>query len=217
LADDHEIFRAGLRSLLDRESDMLVVGEAPDGRLAVEMALALRPDVVVMDVAMPHLNGIEATRQILEGAPNTRVLVLSAHCDPEYVEHVTSLGAAGYVTKQTSPDQLATAIRTTCAGKTYVSPSIPWGDWSRARGTPTAPDDSSKPVQLTSRETEVLQLIAEGFGNKQIARELGISVKTVEKHRQGLMTKLGIHDIAGLTQYAIASGAVECGPGRLPY
>jgi DNA-binding NarL/FixJ family response regulator len=211
LVDDHTLIRQGVRVLLEAEDDIAVVGEAQDGRQAVEMAKKLRPDVVVMDIAMPLLNGIEATRQILEAAPTTRVLVLSAHSDEEYVERVTELGAAGYVLKQSSLEDLATAIRTANAGEIYVSPSITRrrpgrvGATSAAHGAPRGP----APLKLTSREAEVLQLVAEGKANKQTAAALGISIKTVEKHRTSLMTKLDIHDVAGLTRYAIAIGSIE--------
>ena len=214
LVDDHTLIRQGVRVLLEAEDDIAVVGEAQDGRQAVELAARLKPDVVVMDIAMPLLNGIEATRQILEAAPATRLLILSAHSDDEYVERVTELGAAGYVLKQSSLADLATAIRTVRAGKRYVSPSIsrrrPGGASGLAESTderwgPEAP----VPPPLTAREAEVLQLVAEGKANKQCAAVLGISIKTVEKHRQSLMTKLDIHDIAGLTRYAVSIGCVE--------
>lgn len=208
LVDDHTLIRQGVRVLLDSEDDIVVVGEAQDGRQAVELALQLRPDVIVMDIAMPLLNGLEATRQILHQLPKTRVLILSAHSDEEYVERVTDLGAAGYVLKQSSLEDLATAIRTAHAGKVYVSPSI-----QRTGRADTAPFARSLPasirVRLTSREAEVLQLIAEGKANKMTAAALRISIKTVEKHRQSLMTKLAIHDVAGLTRYAIAAGIIE--------
>jgi DNA-binding NarL/FixJ family response regulator len=211
LVDDHTLIRQGVRVLLESEDDIEVVGEAEDGRRAVEMVEKLRPDVVVMDIAMPMLNGIEATRQILDAVPTTRVLILSAHSDEEYVERVTGLGAAGYVLKQSSLEDLATAIRTAKAGRIYISPSI--ADRAR-RGVALAPGETSRPptppaTRLTSREAEVLQLVAEGKANKQTAAALRISIKTVEKHRQSLMTKLDIHDVAGLTRYAISIGSIE--------
>ena len=211
LVDDHMLIRQGVRVLLEGEDDIVVVGEAQDGRQAVEMVAKLHPDVVVMDIAMPLLNGLEATRQILDVAPSTRVLILSAHSDEEYVERVTGLGAAGYVLKQSSLEDLATAIRTASAGKTYVSPSItrrPRRNVRAALGA-TGEPRSELPMPLTTREAEVLQLVAEGKANKQTAAELRISIKTVEKHRQSLMKKLDIHDVAGLTRYAIAVGSIE--------
>jgi DNA-binding NarL/FixJ family response regulator len=207
LVDDHTLIRQGVRVLLEAEDEIVVVGEAEDGRQAVEMTLRLRPHVVVMDIAMPLLNGIEATRQILAALPTTRVLVLSAHSDEEYVERVTDLGAAGYVLKQSSLEDLATAIRTARAGRTYVSPSISRRG-HRPDRTPGA-TGATLPKRLSAREAEVLQLVAEGKANKQTAIELGISIKTVEKHRNGLMHKLDIHDVAGLVRYAIAVGIIE--------
>ena len=210
LAEDHTVVREGLRTLLEAEGDIEVVGEADTGRQAVALADQLRPGVVVMDIAMPSLNGVEATRQILKAAPDTKVLILSAHSDHAYVEQVLALGAAGYLLKQTSAHVLAEAVREVGRGKTYFSPTI-------ARRLKKLPLGASRRVALrkkpgaglTSREVEVLQLIAEGQTNKGAAVELGISVKTVEKHRQRLMEKLNIHDTAGLTRYAVAAGIVE--------
>jgi len=203
LAEDHLVVREGIGALLKSESDIEVVGEARDGRQAVQLARALLPDVVVMDIAMPLLNGLEATRQILKAVPATRVLILSAHDDDEYVEQTAALGAAGYLIKNTSAHLLARAIREVHAGKTAFRPSLSRPLLDR----PQAP--SSRILRLSSREVEVLQLIAEGKANKQTAAEMGISIKTVEKHRQNLMGKLDIHDTAGLTRYAIAAGVIE--------
>ena len=213
LADDHTVVREGLRALLAAESDIEVVGEAESGRQAVQRARELRPEVVVIDIAMPLLNGLEATRQILKAVPGTKVLILSAHGDDEYVEQAIALGAAGYLIKQTSALVLAKAIREAYKGKAFFSPFIS----RRLRDRETrAPHGASgrrgaKKAGLTSREVEILQLIAEGKANKQTAAELGISIKTVEKHRQHLMMKLDIHDTAGLTRYAIAAGIIEGG------
>ncbi len=210
LAEDHTVVREGLRKLLDAENDIRVAGEADDGRAAVDMARKLRPDVVVMDIAMPHLNGLEATRQLRQAVPEAMVLILSAHSDEAYVEKVIELGAAGYLIKQTSFRFLAEAIRAIHQGKTFFSPCIAKSIGHRHQ---TAMDRKGRArsvnVQLTSRETEVLQRIAEGGANKQIASELGISIKTVEKHRDHVMRKLDIHDTAGLTRYAIAAGIIE--------
>jgi len=210
LAEDHTIVREGLRALLEVESDIEVVGEAQTGRQAVQLTRRLRPDVVVMDIAMPLLNGLEATRRILKTVPATRVLILSAHGDDEYIRQVITLGAAGYLIKQTSADLLSRAIREVQKGNTFFSPSIA----SRVHSLSLESPDGcavlkKKGTALSSRELEVLQLIAEGKANKQIARELGISIKTVEKHRQHLMSKLDLHDTAGLTRYAIAAGIIE--------
>jgi DNA-binding NarL/FixJ family response regulator len=211
--DDHELVRKGVRALLEAEDDLSVVGEAQDGRQAVAMALSLRPDVIVMDIAMAQLNGIEAARQILDAWPAARVLVLSAHGDEEYVDRFLSLGVAGYVLKQSSLDVLATAIREVHAGRQYFCQVTPDRGHDGA-GDRIGPKAVTK-VRLTPREAEVLQLIAEGKANKQTAAQLGISIKTVEKHRQSLMTKLDIHDVAGLTRHAIAIGSIE-GRNRSP-
>jgi DNA-binding NarL/FixJ family response regulator len=211
LADDHMIVRQGLRKLLEAESDIEVVGEAATGRQAVALTQKLRPAVVVMDIAMPLLNGLEATRQIRRLAPDAKVLVLSAHSDDAYVERVMTLGATGYLIKQTSSHFLSEAIREVHKGNTFFSPAIAKRLLHRTEQPLDRKGRSrTKVSRLTSREAEVLQLIAEGEGNKQIAAELDISIKTVEKHRDHLMQKLDIHDTAGLTRYAIAEGIVEC-------
>jgi DNA-binding NarL/FixJ family response regulator len=211
LADDHSVVREGLRVLLEAEGDIEVVGEAETGRQAVQLTRELLPSVVVMDIAMPLLNGLEASRQILKVLPATKILVLSAHGDDEYVEQVIELGAAGYLIKQTSALVLAKAIREVHAGNKFFSPSISRRLLDREQYSPYGAAGRRKKgnARLTSREVEILQLIAEGKANKQTAAELGISIKTVEKHRQHLMNKLGIHDTAGLTRYAITSGIIE--------
>ena len=210
LADDHRVVREGLRMLVETEGDIEVVGEAKTGREAVDMTMQLHPNVVVMDIAMPLLNGLQATRQIRRIAPGTRVLILSAHADPECVEQVVLLGGAGYLIKQTSADILVEAIREVHKGKSFFSPSISKYLREHYQSTPhTAVPRKRKGACLTAREEGVLQLIAEGKANKQIASDLGISIKTVEKHRQHLMQKLSIHDVAGLTRYAIAAGVIE--------
>ena len=206
LAEDHAIVRQGLQALLRAESDIKVVAEARTGREAVQLAKKLRPAVIVMDIAMPLLNGIEATRQILAGDPTVRVLILSAHADDEYVERAMAIGAAGYLVKQSAVHVLCDAIRKAHRGKEFFSSSIAKRrDDRRQRSGPA----KKALAHLSSRETEVLQLIAEGNANKQTAAELGISIKTVEKHRQSLMAKLDIHDTAGLTRYAVAAGIID--------
>ncbi|MES2466114.1 MAG: response regulator transcription factor [Verrucomicrobiota bacterium] len=210
LAEDHMIVREGLRALLKLETDIKIVGEAENGRQAVALVGQLGPDVVVMDIAMPLLNGLEATRQILQTAPSTKVLMLSAHSDDAYVEQVMALGASGYLIKQTAAHVLPEAIREIQQGRTFFSPSISRRIRNHERKTPAPGKLPGKNASLlTSRETEVLQLIAEGKANKQTADELRISIKTVEKHRQSLMHKLNIHDTAGLTRHAIAAGIIE--------
>ena len=210
LAEDHEIVRKGCRSLLAHERDIEVVGEAATGREAVQLTRKLRPAVVVMDIAMPLLNGLEATRQIRKDFPDTKVLILSAHRDNAYVEQVAALGASGFLLKQASSDNLATAIREVQKGNTFFSSAISkrlLGHTQKSfrRGGHVA----KKTNRLSSREVEVLQLIAEGKPNKLVAAELGVSFKTVDKHRQHLMTKLDLHDVAALTRYAIAEGIIE--------
>ena len=210
LAEDHQIVREGFKSLLQHEGDIEVVGEAETGRQAVQLTRKLRPAVVVMDIAMPLLNGLEATRQIRTDCPDTKVLILSAHSDDAYVEQVTVLGAAGFLLKQTSSHVLATAIRQVERGKTFFSPTISKRVKDRSqKSLDRGGQFKKKANHLSSREVEVLQLIAEGKPNKQVAAELGVSFKTVDKHRQHLMAKLNIHDVAGLTRYAIAEGIIE--------
>ncbi|MBU6410712.1 MAG: response regulator transcription factor [Verrucomicrobia bacterium] len=210
LADDHTVVRQGLKSLLEAEGDIAVVGEAGTGREAVQLVKKLLPEVVVMDIAMPMLNGLEATRQIVREVPATKLLVLSSYNDDEYVHQVAEAGAIGYLLKQTAATDLIKAVREVSKGNAFSSPAISRRLVERYReaflnGTPV----KKRADLLTSRESEVLQLIAEGKPNKQIAAELSISIKTVEKHRQQVMNKLRIHDVAGLTRYAISKGVVE--------
>jgi DNA-binding NarL/FixJ family response regulator len=208
LAEDHMIVREGFRRLLEAEDDLDVIGEAQTGRQAVELTRKLRPAVVVMDIAMPQLNGLEATRQIRKAVPATKVLILSAHSDDAYVDQAIAVGAVGFLLKQTSSHDLSNAIREVQKGNTFFSASI-----ARRLHDQKIPANGvalrKKVARLSSRELEVLQLIAEGKANKQTAAELGISIKTVEKHRQNLMAKLNIHEISGLTRYAIAAGIIE--------
>lgn len=198
--------------MLCAEADIVVVGEAEDGRQAVHLAATLSPDVIVMDISMPQLSGLEATRQILHHNPSAKILVLSSYDDEEYVHQLTDAGACGYLVKQTAANDLIKAIHEARKGNAFFSPAISKRllDYYRGayvKGRPLR----RRTAPLTSREYEVLQLVAEGRGNKQIAAELFLSVKTIEKHRQQLMNKLQIHDIAGLTRYAIAHGVVKVG------
>jgi len=209
LADDHTVVRQGLRALLAAEEDMEVIGEAENGRQAVMLAKKTPPDVVVMDVAMPLLNGLEATRQILKGVPRAKVLVLTSYGDDDCVTQMMDAGASGYLIKQTAANDLLKAIREVQKGNAYFSPAIAKRLRDQCREAFTTGQSPRKAGELTSREAEVLQLIAEGFSNKQIAAELSISIKTVEKHRQQVMNKLNIHDVAGLTRYAITKGMIE--------
>jgi DNA-binding NarL/FixJ family response regulator len=210
LAEDHTIVREGFRKMLGLEDDLEIVGEAQDGRAAVALAKKIRPEVVLMDIAMPLLNGLEATRQILKILPATKILILSAHSDDAYVKNATDSGAVGFLLKQTSAHDVCHAIREVHKGGTFFSPSVA-KQVTRlsSRSLGRAGQHNKKAVQLTSREMEVLQLIAEGKANKETAADLGIGMKTVEKHREHLMQKLDIHDTAGLTRYAISSGIIE--------
>jgi DNA-binding NarL/FixJ family response regulator len=209
VADDHTLVREGLRALLRAEPDIEIVGEAETGREAVQLADSLRPDVVLMDIAMPLLSGLEATRQITRRVPSARVLILSSYSDDEYVHQLAQAGGAGYLLKQTSYADVVRAIREAKKGNAFFSPAISRRLSDHYRETIARGGPFRKSKELTCRESEVLQLIAEGEGNKRIAAGLGISIKTVERHRQRLMDKLDIHDVAGLTRYAISKGLVE--------
>ncbi len=206
LADDHAIVRKGLRSLLAAEADIEVVGEAENGREAVVMASRLRPDVVVMDITMPDLNGLEATRRIRLRLPDVQVVVLTMHTAEEYIFQILRAGAAGYVVKRSAPSELISAVRAAHRGESFLSPSV-----SRTvieeyvrKAAALGVEDSYE--VLSPREREVLQLIAEGNSNRGIAESLCLSVKTVQSHRANLMRKLDIHTVAELTQYAIRKG-----------
>lgn len=204
------IVREGFRKMLELEDDIEVVGEAQDGRQAVAMVGKLRPAVVLMDIAMPMLNGLEATRQVLKAFPATKILMLSAHNDDAYLNKASEAGAVGFLLKQTSAHDVCRAIREVQKGNTFFSASVSRRlDRLHSRTTGRTGVRDKKIAQLTSREMEVLQLIAEGKANKETASELGIGIKTVEKHREHLMEKLDIHDTAGLTRYAISAGIIE--------
>ncbi len=210
LADDHTVVREGLRMVLEVEKDIQVIAEARNGREAVELVKKHRPDVVVMDIAMPLLNGFEAARQMIKLFPATKILILSAHDDDEYIDRMIAIGITGYLIKQSSAEILSQAIREAKKGNFYFGADIAKrlekkNQLSRGRDGVLKKKNSA----LSSREAEVLQLIAEGKANKEIAAELEISIKTVEKHRQQIMEKLNIHDTAGLTRYAISAGIIE--------
>jgi DNA-binding NarL/FixJ family response regulator len=208
LAEDHMIVREGFRKMLELEDDFKIVAEAADGRQAVALAKKFHPDVLLMDIAMPLLNGLEATRQVMKARPTARVLMLSAHNDHAYVENAIQAGARGFLLKQTSAHDVCRAIREVFAGRPFFSPAITKRLTHQKLSARPGPTRKSA-VKLTTREMEVLQLIAEGKANKQTAAELGIGLKTVEKHREHLMQKLDIHDTAGLTRYAISAGVIE--------
>ncbi len=203
LADDHKIVRQGLRTLLEKESDMQVVAEADDGRMAVRLARELSPQVVIMDVGMPDLNGIEATRQVLAESPGVKVIALSMHSDRRFVMNMLKAGASGYLLKDSAFEELASAIRMVLNNKIYLSTEIAnivIKDYLQGGG------DESVFAVLTPREREVLQLMAEGKSSRQIADRLNISIKTVETHRMQIMHKLEIYSVAELTKYAIREG-----------
>jgi DNA-binding NarL/FixJ family response regulator len=208
LADDHTILRDGIRALIDGQEDMVVVGEAEDGQATVKQVAGLKPDVVVMDIAMPMLNGLEATRQIKRDHPQVRVLILTMHENEEYIRQVLAAGALGYVLKDAAARDLLGAIRAVNEGEAVLSPAITrlviedylrWGEIQ-----PAGASDG-----LTSREREILQLIAEGYTNKEIAEILQLSVKTVQSHRTNLMNKLDLHDRGELIKYAIQKKIID--------
>ncbi len=208
LADDHALVRAGFRLLLGQTSGITVVGEASTGHEALRLVETLLPDVVLMDISMPGLNGLEAVRRIAEQFPRVRVVILSMHANEEYVRQALRSGANGYLLKDAATAELELAVRAVYRGNTYLSPQISRQvveDYLQREGEP-----SPGPFELlTARQREVLQLIAEGHTTRQIAQMLGVSVKTVETHRQQLMDRLDIHDVPGLVRYAIRIGLVR--------
>jgi DNA-binding NarL/FixJ family response regulator len=218
LVDDHNIVRQGLKALLLAEGDITIVAEAQTGREAVQLAANLRPDIVLMDLAMPRLNGWEATRQILKVMPSAKIMVLSTYGDDEHIQQAIAAGAAAYLLKHTAANELVKAIREVRKGEAYFSPAIAerLREKTCAMADPGTTAPPELPPGLTPREAEVLQLIAEGLANKQIAGELGLSVKTIEKHRQQVMHKLNIHNIPGLVRHAIEKGIIEIKRSGVP-
>lgn len=206
LADDHTIVRKGLRSLLDAEPDIAVVGEAADGHEAVAQAQALAPDVVLMDITMPGLNGLQATRQIRQSQPGVKIVVLTVHANSEYVHQILNAGAAGYLVKQAAVAELMAAIHTVVAGGTFLSAALSPAAVEAYRRQAEAMD--APPARLTEREREVLQLITAGCTNREIAGRLSVTVKTVEAHRAHLMEKLGARSTAELTKVALRHGLI---------
>jgi DNA-binding NarL/FixJ family response regulator len=208
LADDHRILREGLRTLLGQQTDMTVVGEASDGKQAVALAAKLQPDVVIMDVVMPELDGVEATRRIRIEAPSAKIVALSMHSDRRYVSEMLRAGAVGYLVKDSAFDELNQAIRTVMTGRPFLS-SVITGSLVEdfVRQTTAEERRANSPLQmLTAREQEVLRNLADGKRVKEVAQILEISVKTVESHRQKIMDKLEIHSTIELTRYAIREG-----------
>jgi two-component system, NarL family, response regulator NreC len=204
IADDHKLMREGLSSLLGQQPDIQVVAQANNGREAIQLTEKYSPDVVVMDVSMPDLNGIDATRQIVSRRPKTKVIALSMHSDRQFVAEMFRAGASGYLLKDSAFEDLASAIRTVAKNQTFIAPRI--SGFSLDDYNYTQAGEPLVSPRLTDREREVLQLMAEGKGTKEIAAELGLSAKTVETHRQHLMDKLDIYSVAELTKFAIREG-----------
>ena len=204
LVDDHTIVRQGLKLILSAQADLQVIGEAANGREAIDLAEKLQPDMVLMDVAMPELNGIEATRRMMESTPRLRVLVLSMHKEPVYVREILKAGARGYILKDAIDTELLSAVRALARGDGYISPAVSGALLSDYRSNATDPIDL-----LSSREREVLQLIAEGKTNKEIATRLRLSVYTVDSHRAKIMDKLNLHSTGELVRFAVRHGLVD--------
>lgn len=211
VADDHPVVRKGLQSCLARATHLKIIGEAADGDEALQKALALAPDVVLMDISMPRRNGLAVTETLRQQAPAVKVLILSAHNNREYIYRIVQAGARGFISKEAPPEQLLRAIETVHAGQTFFTPDVAQAALNAlvANGGKGSPFD-----QLTSREREVLALIAEGRSNKEIANRLGIGVRTIETHRERIMRRLDIHSVAGLTKFAIVNGLVSLGSNR---
>jgi DNA-binding NarL/FixJ family response regulator len=209
IADDHKMMREGLKSLIEKEPGMSVIGEADDGKTTISLAAKLMPNIVVMDVAMPGLNGIEATRKIVKANPHTKVIALSGHHDQHLVREMLKAGASAYVLKNRAYEELIRAIGEVMKGKTYLSPEVTQGVVdSYVRGS-VKPGENPAFAVLTDREREVLQMLAEGRSTKEMADEMSVSVKTVETHRHNIMEKLHLFSVAELTKYAIREGVAS--------
>jgi DNA-binding NarL/FixJ family response regulator len=209
LADDHEAVREGLKTILNAQPDMEVVGEAPDGSAALTQSLDLRPDVVVMDVSMPKMNGLKATEALHQRCPQLKILTLTRHAEQAYVQQLLGAGASGYILKQSRAAELLHAIRAVAAGGTYLDPSIAgafvdeYGRRTQSTVTPEAPRG------ISPRETEILRLVAWGYSNKEIAAQLTLSVKTVETHKTNAMNKLGMHNRIDIVRFALLQGWLQ--------
>ncbi|MFO1418884.1 MAG: response regulator transcription factor [Methylotetracoccus sp.] len=212
LADDHRLVRAGLRALIDELGDYEVVAEADDGREAVQAAVRLQPNIAILDLTMPGMNGLDATTRIVRDCPRTRVVILSMHATEHYVLEALCAGALAYVVKDCAIDELEQALRLVSAGESYLSPTISRhviGGLTRLARGERGSRPSDNPIDsLTQRQREILQLIAEGNSTRTIAERLNISVKTVETHRSQIMRRLDIHDVASLTRFAIRNGLI---------
>lgn len=212
LVDDHALVRAGFRSLIESLEDIEIVAEASDGREAIKLTEIYQPDVVLMDIAMPNLNGLDATAKILKGFPKVRVLILSMHFNEEYVLQALKLGASGYLIKAADSGELKMALKEIASGGTYLSPSVSKHlieDYRKRIQGDTVTGKTTIYKQLTSRQREILQLVAEGRKSREIALDLGISQKTVETHRKNIMKRLDIRDLAGLVRFAIREGLIS--------
>lgn len=206
LADDHNLVRAGLRALLEGLPDVQVVAEARDGLEAVRLAVALKPSIALLDISMPGLTGLEALREIRSRSPSTKVVLLSMYDTKEYVTDAIQSGAAGYLIKDAAVDELALALAAVERGDLYLSPSV---SRTLAQAYVTRAEPSAEAATLTARQTEVLCLVAKGLTSKEVARDLNLSIKTVETHRAQIMERLGIHDLAGLVRYAIRNSLIS--------
>jgi two-component system, NarL family, nitrate/nitrite response regulator NarL len=210
IADDHPVVRKGLQSCLSRHDQLKVVGEAADGEDAIKKAVELVPDVVLMDISMPRMNGLAATEALRRQKPSIKILILSIHNNREYIFRIIQAGAHGYVSKEASPEELLDAIESVHGGETFFSPEIAQAALSQLVNNNGKKEPFS---DLTTREREVLVLIAEGQSNKEIANSLGIGVRTIETHRERIMRRLNVHSVAGLTKFAIVNGLITLETG----
>jgi len=209
LADDHTLVRQGIRRILEEHADWQVVGEASEGRDAVKQALQIKPDVVIMDIGMPQLNGIEATRQITRRAPSCRVLILSMHADEAYITQAVEAGASGYILKDSADAELVKAVTSAIQGRSFFSPKATTVLLDEYRKTLARRGITDRYESLSEREREVFQLIAEGHSNKSMATILGVSPATIETHRAHIMEKLDLHSVAEIVLYAVRRGVIS--------
>lgn len=208
LVEDHEIVRQGVKLLVDSQDDMQVVGEAANGEIAIKKAAELEPDIIVMDVSMPDMNGLKATKRIKKLFPKMKILTLTRHTDDGYIQQLIQAGANGYVLKQSAPNELINAIRVVADGKSYLDPALTEKIMGGYLSQSTARKNAAK-VQMTDRETEVVRMIAWGYSNKEIAGQILLSVKTVEAHKANAMRKLGMSSRIDIVRYAILQGWME--------